>query len=67
MVLSVWVTVDDRQEEADARVPEAAAKSSGSGAAGVAANRAKERPQTLNPWEKYAQVLLLSNELVFVD
>jgi hypothetical protein len=27
----------------------------------------KEKPPTLGVWEKYAQVLLLSNELVFVD
>src|SRR5205823_633936 len=25
------------------------------------------RPRTLSPWEKYAQVLLFANELVFVD
>jgi hypothetical protein len=27
----------------------------------------KETPKPLNPWEKYAQVLLMSNELVFAD
>ncbi len=27
----------------------------------------KKIPRTLKPWEKYAQVLLLSNELMFVD
>src|SRR5207245_7820072 len=27
----------------------------------------KEKPNGLDPWEKYAQVLLLANELVFVD
>jgi len=27
----------------------------------------KEKPKGLDPWEKYAQVLLLANELVFVD
>ena len=27
----------------------------------------KPKPKTLGPWEKYAQVLLLANELVFVD
>ena len=27
----------------------------------------KEPLKPLNPWEKYAQVLLMSNELVFVD
>ena len=27
----------------------------------------KELPEPLNAWEKYAQVLLMSNELVFVD
>jgi hypothetical protein len=27
----------------------------------------KEKPPALTPWEKYAQVLLLANELVFVD
>ena len=25
------------------------------------------KPQPLNPWEKYVQVLLLSNELAYVD
>jgi len=25
------------------------------------------KAQSLTPWKKYAQVLLLSNELVFVD
>jgi hypothetical protein len=27
----------------------------------------KEKPKSLGPWEKYAQVLLLANETVFVD
>jgi hypothetical protein len=27
----------------------------------------KEIPSPLNAWEKYAQVLLMSNELAFVD
>ena len=27
----------------------------------------REQPKPLNAWEKYAQVLMLSNELVFVD
>ncbi|HXG48554.1 MAG TPA: PSD1 and planctomycete cytochrome C domain-containing protein [Methylomirabilota bacterium] len=27
----------------------------------------KEKPRRLSPWEKYAQVLLLANEVVFID
>jgi hypothetical protein len=27
----------------------------------------KAAPQTLDPWAKYAQVLLLSNEFIFID
>jgi hypothetical protein len=27
----------------------------------------REKPKALDPWTKYAQVLLISNELMFVD
>jgi hypothetical protein len=31
------------------------------------AGPAKEKPKSLDPWQKYAQVLLLANETMFVD
>ena len=57
-------------QEASSRGPETGKASAPGGASGAqldAKGPAKEKSKALSAWEKYAQVLLLSNELVFLD